>query len=985
LASLSDDNIPIQADGNTNKLQEFDKIFIQLYNDNFKIIGGDFWLNSPTGYFMQYHKRGQGITGEYSTYLNDEKTKSWRAYAGAAFSKGRYNRQMIYGIEGNQGPYKLSGAENETFIVILAGTERIFLDGKLLKRGQEFDYIINYNTAEITFTPRNLINKNSRIIIQFQYTSQNYARSLITGGAEYNSPKVKAWLNIYSEQDAKNQSLQQNLTAEQKYLLSTIGDSLNKAVVNSIDSVGFLDNQVMYKMVDTLGFDSVLIFSAEQNKAFYTAKFSSVGKGNGDYVFDSFNALGKVYRWVQPIGGVHQGDYAPVTLLYTPKKNQMLTAGVDVNLGKQLKLFTELSVSNNDLNTFSKLNRADDASFAGHTTLQSETPFRKDSSNKWTFHTKTMIEYIGQHFVQIERFRSTEFERDWNILGQNLRGYQLVANTLLNLERKSFGNIGISGETFQWGNNFKGYKTGITGKWKQKGFIATWDASFLSASGVRNSMFLRQKIDLSQAIAFFRIGFRDEYERNKFSPQANNFPLTANTYQLTNSYQFIDWEVYIEQRDSTKNHFKLFYSQRDDQINDSVRLRKAARAYNAGASYDWLNNANSQLKTMVKYRMLKILDSNIINATPENTLLGRIEYNLNAWRGAIRSTTFYEVGSGLELKKEFVYIEVAAGQGIYTWNDYNNDGIKDLNEFEIAAYSDQAKYIRVFTPSNRYVKTYTNELSQSLMLQPERVFSGKKGFLKFLSRFSNQTQFRIARKTNDEKKGSVFNPFENNSQNPHLMSLSSSIRNTFYFNRTNQVFGSDYVFNSSKDKSMLASGYDARLSEYHQLNIRWNIVTQFTWKNQFEIGEKDNNADYTTGRNYKIKYILLKPELSYQPGTAFRISTSLRLEEKENHLTGKGEQADITDVGLEIRYNQVQKGSLTTTFNFVNIRYDGQINNALGFEMLEALKPGKNYTWSITYQRNIGKNLQLSIRYNGRKSENNKSIHAGGVELRAFF
>ncbi|MBK7426604.1 MAG: hypothetical protein IPI60_06060 [Saprospiraceae bacterium] len=44
---------------------------------------------------------------------------------------------------------KLTGNDSELFIIVLANTERVYLDGALMNRGLENDYVIDYNRGEV--------------------------------------------------------------------------------------------------------------------------------------------------------------------------------------------------------------------------------------------------------------------------------------------------------------------------------------------------------------------------------------------------------------------------------------------------------------------------------------------------------------------------------------------------------------------------------------------------------------------------------------------------------------------------------------------------------------------------------------------------------------------------------------------------------------------------------------------------------------------
>ena len=78
-------------------------------------------------------------------------------------ARSEFHRIRFQGFEGNQGPYRLKGINNENLISIIPDSEQIFINGILMKRGENYDYTINYNTGEITFTNNRPIYKQDFI------------------------------------------------------------------------------------------------------------------------------------------------------------------------------------------------------------------------------------------------------------------------------------------------------------------------------------------------------------------------------------------------------------------------------------------------------------------------------------------------------------------------------------------------------------------------------------------------------------------------------------------------------------------------------------------------------------------------------------------------------------------------------------------------------------------------------------------------------
>jgi hypothetical protein len=280
IAVISDENNPIQPEGNTQQIQDFDQVYITLSRDSNSLTVGDFLMSTEEPrYFMKYYKKSRGFQLNSYTELG-----SWQMHnqAEVAISRGRFSRNQIDGIEGNSGPYRLAGANGEQFIIIIAGTEVVYLDGKQLVRGEDNDYVINYNTGEITFTPSVIITRYSRIVAEFQYSDRNYARTVSHGGTELQKGKWKVYADYFNEMDLKNQAFQQNLDSSlAQQLIANAGDG-NAFWENVKPSSEYNSDRIMYRRVDTMG-TTIYIYSdqPESDSLFYEVYFSNVGFGTG--------------------------------------------------------------------------------------------------------------------------------------------------------------------------------------------------------------------------------------------------------------------------------------------------------------------------------------------------------------------------------------------------------------------------------------------------------------------------------------------------------------------------------------------------------------------------------------------------------------------------------------------------------------------------------------------------------------------------------
>ena len=961
-ASIQDSNIPLQEGGYSQKLDEFDQIFIELFGNNWNVRAGDLFLENRRSRFLNFNKKVQGLATQLTFGKPENKTS---VYASAALVRGQYAKSNFVGQEGNQGPYKLVGSNGELYILVISGSERVFVNGILLQRGENNQYIIDYNAGEIIFTSLYPITSEMRIAIEYQYSDRNYSRFVTYTGANHEQKNWSLGGYLYSENDVKNQPLQQNLSAEQALILNAAGDNLELMNAPSAVADTYSENKILYKKVIINGIE-VFEYSTNPIAVLYNVKFTSVGNNLGNYIVSSSITNGRIFKYVAPIAGVLQGNYEPKIKLIAPTKLQIATILGRYNPTDKSLFDFELGLSNNDQNLFSSIDDKNNKGLAGKINFK-----QRLLSKKWQIDAVGNYQFTQKNFKTIERLFSIEFDRDWN-LNEKLFGNQsfLTTGILFTLPEKSSWKYQY--ENLNFSDGFLGNRHIASGFFNFKDWMFSNTTSLLKSDGnLATSKFLR-----SQSLT--KYNFNKNWVGGSFRHENNKEKIKLNNQLSSLSQRFSEIGLFVGRGDSTKVYVELGYLNR---ANDSLILGELKRVNVSNSYYlksKLIQNEKTNLSLFVNYRNLKFENTSLGN---EPSLNSRLLYNDAFFKQFIQTSVAYETTSGSIPQQQFSFLEVEPGRGIFAWNDYNGNGIQEVQEFEVSPFPDKAKYVKIFLPNQVFIKTHQNKFSQSVTINPSQ-WQNESGFKKIASLFYNQTSYLIERKIKREQDNFDLNPFTNGSND--LLGLNSNIRNSLFFNRGKQNHSVTYTYLANKLTSLQTSGTQQSNAVSHQL--QYNHLLKKYWL--FTLSGKSSNTAVNSenyqSRNFEIKGNQLETKISY----LFNKNTSLDVFydfQNKNNVLADFESLKQNRLGTSFSFASEKKLILNGEFSMFDNKFKGLEFSPVAFQMLEGLQSGKNLIWRLLLQKNLTQFLDININYQGRKSENIKTIHTGNVQLRAYF
>ena len=974
VAALTDENTPIQPEGNTERLEELDKVFIQIKHPNATGTFGDYQLTHRQGEFGVIDRKLQGLMGEFNF-------EQQSAYISLASSRGKFNTNNFNGADGVQGPYRLSGINNEKDIVVIAGTEHVYLDGVTMKRGEANDYTIEYGNAQITFTPQKLITSASRISVDFEYTDRQFTRNFFGTGVESKlfDNKLGIQFQYLREGDDPNAPIDITLSDSDKVILQNAGDNRSKATKTGVslaqpDSLGRIIGT--YSKVDTMINNqpfSYYIYNPGDSAAIYNVSFSYVGESKGDYTKIS---LGN-YQFV----GKGQGGYLPVIFLPIPELKQIGNIVVNINPLKDLTLSLEYAGSLWDKNRLSTLDDNNNYGYARNIFLKmdpKEIDLADFSLGRVGFSLKDR--FIQGKFTPADRINEVEFDRYYNVSqsqvpeDETLREYNLNLLPVNNMLVTS--SIGI----LKRGDEFKSTRyNNVFNFTDNMNYSILYNFDYVESQDKDiKTNWLRQKGSGYYLFWYLKPGVEFLAEKKK-----DKYNYSDSLLNTSLKYYEIDPFLQIVNIDGLQIGGK--YSIRDDYLPLDGIIIKQARAltqyYNL--TYNGIKEVNTTFN--FTFRDKKYTESFKEKGYLDNqTILIRSQSRFNFWNPLLNGDLYYEVSTQRTAKLEKVFIRVPQGTGNYRYlGDLNNNGIADENEFEPALFD--ADYIQVTIPTDQLFPVINLKTSTRWKVQYGELFKIGSLAYKIFKPLSTETYWRIEENSREQDYKKIylmdFSAFQNEAT---TINGSNFIQQDVYLFENDPDLSFRFRYAQTKGLNQFSGGTERSYNRERGLRITFRLIKEVSNQTDLTNTKDAVFAPESSNRKRNIDGNSISSDFSYRPQNNIEVGFKIRVGRSKDTYP---EVPTLIDLNSQtMRFNLSFAGTGRLGIELERDELTGNTSgNFLPFELTGGNLIGKNYYWRLNFDYRINTFLQSTVSYEGRLQGVDRAIHTARAEVRAYF
>jgi hypothetical protein len=949
VASLTDQETPIQPEGNTQSLQEIDKVFVQITGPNLRATLGDYYLSFDGTEFTRYSRKLQGVMGK-AEYEN------WEVTISGAVSRGQFTTNEFLGQEGNQGPYQLRGAEGQINIIVLAGTERVWVDGELMTRGENNDYVIEYGNGQITFTRNRLITLDSRITVDFQYSDESFQRSLwgLRGESKMFNNKFKIGTTFIRESDDKDNPLTLDLNDQLLASLESAGDSL--AVVPGWTFVGKDSGNYI---LDSTG---VFIYVGP-NLGDYLVAFSFFGENKGDYRNIGFGR----YEYVGP----NQGSYRPYRILPQAQRHDIVGLNLDFAPSSTFSLKSELAMSQFDANLYSSKDDGDNQGVAYALKLNFKPgKLSIGAINFGKLELGGKLRKKSSNFRDIDRTTIAEFNRRWNL-----------SNAVSTFE-ETIGEFQGLYEPVQ-GFSFRG---GFGRLAKSSSFKSNrWEAqTILKRKNLPNLNYFVEFIDrndqsISQQSTWLRQRGHAEFDLRKVKP-------------------IFDFEGEIKkdgQADTSQTGFRF------DSFTGGLEL-KPWKSLSASAKYNYRNDKDRQNGIFVpksvartqsfsiflkNWKSISVTASYIhrnrdfadVSVQDTRTDLSDLRIGYAPRNRAVRGNFNYQISNTQVAKQEEIFLLVKEGEGNFRFDE-------ELNEYVPDPFGD---YVRRVITSNEFIPVIEVRTRTDFRLVPKNFFkSDNKSFLaKLLFPISTETFFRIDEKTRERDVARIYllnlNYFQ---QDSTTIFGSIEFRQDVQLWENSRSFSLRYRYRNRTEKNnqFIAGGQDREVRE-QAVRIISKLSNQMSARFEFSHSEEDRLFKSVVREDRKVRSNEIGVDLVYRPDRRLELGLKSKLSLNRDIVPDPVTEANLISFAPRSTYSLSRQGRFRGEINWTKV-FVSPKNRVIPFELADGNKAGTTLRWNFGFDYRVSRNVQASLSYFGRREPNRpKTQHIAKVEMRAFF